>query len=669
MSYKNTSGFFRWAVLLICCFWQCGPPDGKLITITEDMVINETGSGNHMAWFDEQRLDGEPSTYWKTYGITTYWPAGVVIDLGTPYRITEVWVFDGRKEKHVEGGRFQVALGKPFAWSAPIQRSLSNRGEWLRIPIDAETRYIQLQKLSTMQYKVTDPYPENYDVAIREVVIKGYPMGRASLTKLAQPNQHVVTTTMDKFIGMNSYIHTPDKVHGAVGTVREYRPWRWNGVLDLDTPIDWGDIVDRGSRKGSPSRTSGNSDVYYQKMKEMGIECVPCVHRHVDEANHKEGIPHFGGHPADPLSYRMISDYSFQFVARYGHSKVDETLLRTTESNPKSGLGLIRYFENWNEPNGWWGMPSEHFTPYQFAAFCSASYDGHLNRMGKGFGVKNADSSINYVFGGLAELSLSYVQAMKWWADHHRAGSFPADVINLHHYSNTMGKQHGGEHAYGISPEEDGLKEKLQNIVAWRNQHLPEKELWLSEFGWDTHEKSYQSAAFGHKLYPDRISMYEIQGQWLTRAYLAGAAAGIDRMMMYLANDIPNYPHEVFGWCGFIAVDGLYKPSWYYIKTLRYALSGMRFLDEYPSGQEQVWIYRFQNPTTGAGAYVLWCPTADGTILPDYSLKLTANVTSATKVELMDKQETGVEKKLDVREGTVQLTITERPVILLVDDI
>src|SRR5690606_4362478 len=135
MRYKKTIGFFQWAVLWLCCFCQCSPSEGKLITITVAMVINETGSGNHMAGVDEQQLDGEPSTYWKTYGVTTYWPAGLVIDLGIPYRITEVWVFDGRKEKHVEGGRFQVALGEPFAWSAPIQRSLSNRGEWQRIPI------------------------------------------------------------------------------------------------------------------------------------------------------------------------------------------------------------------------------------------------------------------------------------------------------------------------------------------------------------------------------------------------------------------------------------------------------------------------------------------------------------------------------------------------------
>ena len=108
MKYKKTIGFSRLAVLCTCCLWQCSQPEGKQISITEDMVINESGSGNHMAWFDEQQLDREPSTYWKTYGVATYWPAGLVIDLGKRYQITEVWVFDGQKEcmSRVAGFRY-----------------------------------------------------------------------------------------------------------------------------------------------------------------------------------------------------------------------------------------------------------------------------------------------------------------------------------------------------------------------------------------------------------------------------------------------------------------------------------------------------------------------------------------------------------------------------------
>ncbi|WP_159523033.1 hypothetical protein [Sunxiuqinia indica] len=647
----------------------CTSKTPEIIKISEEMVINETGSGEHMNWFDEQDTTGIPETLWDTYGVTTYWPAGLIIDLGCHYQITSIWVFDGKKDKNIEGGKFQVSSGKPFAWENPHVLEMQNSGKWLKIDLNTQTQFVQLQKHATEQYDKTAEFPKNCDVAIKEVVIVGYPLEEKVVEDVAA-TQKPVTTTMDKFIGMNSYISTPDRVHEAIGSVREYRPWRWNGVMDLETPIDWGDIRSDKGHNEYAGMEIGNSDEYYQKMLDMGIECVPCIHRHVDEENEEESKPNFGGDPDDPFSYKLISDYSFQYVARYGHNPVEDRLLRTTEVSPKkTGMGLIRYFENWNEPNGWWGWPSEHFTPYEFAAFCSASYDGHLNQMGEGFGVKNADPNINFVFGGLAGISLSYVQAMKLWSDYHRDGSFPSEVINLHNYCNTMGKQHSGEEAYGISPEADKLKEKLEKVIAWRDKNLPDKEVWLSEFGWDTDSSTYQSAAWGHELYPEKITMEEIQGQWLVREFLIGAAAGLDRMQMFLANDLKNYPHGVYGKCGFITVDEEYKPSWFYVKTLKHALSDMLFQEEVDSGNENVWIYQFKNPENGRGAYVLWCPTSDGTSVDGFQLNLSEKVNSVTQIRLEDQKELGEKEALTVVNHKVEVNVSERPVIVQVDEL
>lgn len=652
-------------VMALLIMASCQTNEPAIIPISEEMVIDESGSGAYMAWFDEQDLNAQPSTRWDTYGMRTYWPASLVIDLGRKYQITAIWVYDGEKEDRVEGGILQVSSGKPFEWGSAKTLELQNKAEWVKLDWQAETRFVQLQKQATVQYNKGSEFPENSDLAIREVILMGYPL-EEKIPVDEKPEHVAFNIPMDQFIGMNSYIHTPDRVHEAIGCVREYRPWRWNGVTDLETPIDWGDIKNVSGKAEYSQNNMGNSDQYYQKMKEMGVECIPCIHRHVDEWNEHENIPSFGGDPNDPFSYKIMADYSFQYIARYGSKTVPDSLLRTTEAAPKkSGMGLIRYFENWNEPNRWWGEPAGHFTPYQFAAFCSASYDGHLDQMGEGFGVKNADPDMKFVFGGLAAISLGYVQAMKLWSDEHRDGSFPSDVINIHHYCNTRSEQHPTEDAHGISPEADGLKEKLEKVVRWRNKHLPGKEVWLSEFGWDTDSSTYQSAAWGHELYPDNITMEEIQGQWLVREYLIGAAAGLDRMMMFLANDLKNYPHGVYGKCGFITVDEEFKPSWYYVKTLRTSLTGMVFHDEYPSGNENVWVYRFKNPQTGEGAYVLWCPTSDGTSVEDYALEFSGNVQSATKISLEHKQEKGIREELGVSNQTIKTGVSERPVIIL----
>lgn len=628
----------------------------SIIKITEDMVTDESGSGDYMSWFHEQDMSKKPVTRWITSGNVNCWPAGLVIDLKRIYRIDAVYVFDAPKSYRVEGGYLKVSGGRPFEWCDSVRQPLRNGGKWVKIACPMQTRYIQLQKNATVMCNLDGQYPENCDLAINEILIEGEPLG--DLEPVAKPaGKRPEPCPMDLFIGMNSYINTPDKAHEAVGCVREYRPWGWNGVTDLQTPISWATLRD------------GNSDDYYRKLKDMGVDCVPCIHRHVDAKNQAERIPDFGGDPVKPETYRVMADYSFQYVARYGSRKIPDRLLRTTEAAPKkSGLGLIRYFENWNEGNREWGDPGEHFNPYVFSAFCSASYDGHLGTMGEGFGVKQADPDMKYVFGGLVGLSLSYIQAMKLWSDYYRNGSFPADVINVHHYCNTRGKQHPKETAYGISPEEDGLKEKLEKLVKWRNANLPDKEIWLTEFGWDTDPNTYQSAAKGHKLYPGGITMNEIQGQWLVRAYLAGSAAGLDRMMMFLANDIKGYTLGVYGSCGFFTVDGEYKPSWYYVKTMKTALAGMVFDAECASGNKDICVYRYKDRNTGKLAYALWCPTSDGTRKDRYQLRLDyPSAKEAVQVSLEDKKDFGEKRTLSVKAGKVEVDVSERPVFILVD--
>ena len=456
-------------------------------------------------------------------------------------------------------------------------------------------------------------------------------------------------------MGMNSYISTPDRVHDAIGNVREYHHWDWNGVQDVNTPISW-----------DPVKNVGDIDGYYKKLFDRGIVVAPCFVGFVTPG--KEMIrPCFGSDPSEPASYALMADFLFQFSARYGHRKLADSLLRTTEPSPKkSGLGWLSYIENWNEGDRYWGAPEEHFTPYQFAAFCSACYDGDQGRMGSRFGVKNADPEMKLVLGGLATVEPGFVQSMKLWADQYRNGSFPADVLNFHHYNNTEGMQHSTREAHGVSPEADHFKERMQRLVEWRDNNLPGKEVWISEFGWDTGENSFISAT-GHTGYPDKIGLFELQAMWMIRGYLAGTAAGVDRMMMFLANDLPG--EGTFTNSGFTNRDGSFKPSWYYTCAMRSCLSGMVFLDEYSSDNDNVRIYRFKNQSTGKGVYVLWCPTSDGTEVNKFILSFPVDPGAVSQMTLTDKQEKGEWKDLEVAGNSVKINVSEKPVFVVTEDI
>jgi len=361
MNFQNLIILFAAFIVLNACSFQ---KPGK-ISIVEKNIINETGFGNAMDWFDEQTKDSVPQTYWASPGITSFWPAGLIIDLGRKYKITSINLYDGKIGKHngshyeINKGELKISTGKPFEWNDSVKYELKNTGQWEEIEWVAETRYIQLQKISTEQYLWQGLGPYNCDLAINEIILEGYPLEKE---QPAPVSKHVsLGITVDQFIGMNSYVSTPDKVHDAVGNVREYHNWSWNGVLDEKTPISW-----------EPVKNVGNIDDYYKKLHDRGIEVVPCMVGFVEPG--KEMIkPCFGKNPSDPKSYSLMADYLFQFAARFGHRKVADSLLRTTEPAPKkSGLGLLNYLENWNEGDRYWGAPEEHFTPYEFAAFCSA---------------------------------------------------------------------------------------------------------------------------------------------------------------------------------------------------------------------------------------------------------------------------------------------------------
>jgi hypothetical protein len=203
----------------------------------------------------------------------------------------------------------------------------------------------------------------------------------------------------------------------------------------------------------------------------------------------------------------------------------------------------------------------------------------------------------------------------------------------------------------------------LQEIVLWRNQNLPGKEVWLTEFGWDTREGTPYSA-IGHKLYPERIDAMELQALWLVRAYLAGAAAGIDRMFMFMLKD--ENGTGSFKSCGMIDLNDQPKTSWYYVATLSKALKGMYFKKEIPSGDPEVRIYQFSTRDNSRSTYVLWCPTSDGTLVNGYKFSIESSPMNAELVELAAGSTEGRMTLLTLTHGTAMIEVSESPVFILV---
>ena len=480
---------------------------------------------------------------------------------------------------------------------------------------------------------------------------------------------------MDKFIGANAFVDDPLDKAKAVGFIREYHNWKW----DEGGPKFY-EGYPKNKMKWAPSagaEGSWNFDHYYKTVKAEGLEISPVIQGNVNWLQGRKDFPFdnkpldkSGAKADDPNSYQAKAHHMFQFAARYGRTTVSvDKLTLDSGQKFKSGLDLIHYIEDWNEPNKYWLGPEAEFSPQEYAAMASANYDGHGGTMVQGpktFGAKKADPQIKFVMGGSAGIDLDWIKEIQYWFENNRPdNSFVPDVINVHHYSWKNGKnaQGGGP---AKSPEEDDFKGRMKAIVDYRDEHFPNVEVWISEFGWDTNPSSpLCSSAIGTN------DIQEVQGQWLVRAYLAFAAAGVDRAQMYMLRDVNPASGKWFSSCGLIGPKGDWQPkkSWYYVYTLKNSLTNMKFIGEETSSDPKVLIYKFKDVNSSAGAYVIWAKTKVNYIVPSYKLKLSGTPSSATKVELIVGEINGIQSVISINGNSITTQVSERPVIILVDDI
>lgn len=474
--------------------------------------------------------------------------------------------------------------------------------------------------------------------------------------------------SMDQLIGTNALISGRIDQLQAFGYIREYHNWHWNdpGADEAQNPIDSG-------YSGFPDNKlrfnlwSGywNFDEFYRKMKVSGITLVPSLKQSVawladfTNAGHFRPVLTMQHDAIKPESYIAHGDFLFQYAARYGNTVVNDYLLKVDDGqNRSTGLNLLNYYENWNEPNNWWTGPYGNFSAVQLAAMTSADYDGHQGRIANTVGVRNADLGAKLVMGGLAGLDLDYIKEMKQWADSARGGSFPCDVINLHHYCNSSGDGQV-KMEKGVSPEADSLKYRLKEIKNYIDVTIPGKEFWLTEFGWDTDPSSDQ------RCEPIRgYNSEDVQAMWLVRAFLEIAAAKVDRAAVFTLYDGKNPANGRFESCGLISNEAsgyIPKPSWYYTYATKEILKSTYFIKEHTTNNTNVLMYEFASLDGGRKVYAVWCPTSDSVVVNNFKIEVPIINKPVIKTRLEHGSITGISSVLEVVNNKITVDVSEVP--------
>ena len=583
------------------------------IVLNPDMICPLFSNMNCDNLADEQLVDSPGTAIVFDFGADLNPSLDVVIDLQANYQLHELkfWRQNGNATN------ITVSVGDPNNWEEAGNITLSTyigalAPFWnvLTLAPGYTTRFVKLH------------FDNDRQANLSEVIISGVRMGDNNFIQDAKPA--LQPKTYDQLFGLNGYPWTKGELLSSGSSVREYHSWSYNdiggNIYSFKTNGNDGDNYYPVSGYGEPV------DERYLKWKNLGIDINPCIQlspTYMVGSNDPNSKPVLANdNPLYPSSYLAHAKYLYQFAARYGGTVFSGSSLNNIKTligqTKVTGLNYVKYMENWNEPDKWWvgydytgitHVTKVNFKPFELAAMASADYDGHCNTLGSDVGILNADPNMKMVLGSFAVIDLSYVKSIRLWSEIYRSSkTFPADVISFHHYCNDANGQKGIS-TVGVSPESDHLKERLKEVVRYRNAYLKGVEIWLTEFGYDTDPASVIASPV-----IETSSNFETQARWMLRSYLEIAASGIDKAHWYLTNDdgiftTPSNPTK-FLTCGIAKNqhnNDTKKTAWYYMAFFKSKLAGYHFVSELESGSN-VRVYKFSK----AGApdyYAIWRPT------------------------------------------------------------
>jgi len=281
--------------------------------------------------------------------------------------------------------------------------------------------------------------------------------------------------------------------------------------------------------------------------------------------------------------------------------------------------------------------------------FSDADYRAVFENMARGF--KAGDNRLRVVTCALAVgKSHDYAKSVECIAGLEAL----YDVLNVHSYAQLEGWP-GWKRSH---PEDSRLKDYLPDIrhlCDWRDQHAPEKEVWITEFGYD---------AASHPPTPGtEWSKWvgvtdEQQAQWVVRSWLLFAKLPVQRGYLYFFND--DDTPQLHGASG-LTRHFQPKPAFYAAAHLRSALGDYRFARALIERPGDAFLYEFSHGSDSRRrVWTAWSPTGSGRKGALDLPSLNATIERAERMPLRKDEPVAVPLPGDAR----QIPLSEDPIYL-----
>lgn len=228
------------------------------------------------------------------------------------------------------------------------------------------------------------------------------------------------------------------------------------------------------------------------------------------------------------------------------------------------------------------------------------------------------------------------------------------DVISVHTYAQ-LEEWPTWRRSFPEDPRLEYLKD-VERAIAWRNKNAPGKELWITEFGWDSTTK--ENATSG--TFKDWVgNTDEEQAVYLVRSFLVFASMDVDRAYLYFFNDKDEAKlHAASG----LTRNFKKKPSFHAVQWLRDRLGDYRFVRSVSKGEDEPWRMLFAHGSDPRKQVVaIWDPVkvGEGSRRP-VPVGVEGKVLRAERLSLVEGKSPG----LEVSGGKVELGARGYPVLV-----
>lgn len=423
---------------------------------------------------------------------------------------------------------------------------------------------------------------------------------------------------MKNFIGINGHFKFKPALYSQTCRLaRNYHNINWD-VKKPGDPITF---------PKCPNKVDWDNDVY-SKWVENGFEVDLCAQ--------------FGSFGESNKHYAQLWEGKKDWIYDYGYEMAKYF-------GPSGKRKLVTSIEIGNEPGN---------------DFDDALYQSLFVQMAKG--IRKADPKMKIVTASAQSGPADkYSKSLEETFSSKEIRSL-YDVINVHTYAVKPKKK--GQSPWDRSYPEDPSLEYLKVVdaaIAFRDKQAPGKEIWITEFGYDscTAQAMTKREGWAKKLNWTGVTD-EQQAQYIVRSIFCFAERDIHRAYIYYFDD--NDQASVHAASG-LTRNFKPKPSFWAVKHLYETLGDHRFSRSVIKKEGELYVHEYKQASPESGTiWSVWSPTGTGREQVVTLRDLPGKFLSAERMPLSE----GSAEKVDIERlgvNAIRLTVTESPVYLVFD--